>query len=160
MLFPVPGTLLTIMVAGIQLWLCFYSLSVYRGCSRETRKRRKPFLVISFLILSFFTLSHTMDSLVFADWVINSDLSFAEYIAADVANPHWGELCGTIANILVTAFADALLVSRAHSSYHEFTELQCFARSTAVSQYGEITDFDSFLSAYHCSPSLGHWGLA
>ncbi|KAJ3498051.1 hypothetical protein NMY22_g19637 [Coprinellus aureogranulatus] len=103
---------LSMLTLGIQLWLCFYSLAVYRRCSQDNRKRRKPFIIVSFVILALFILSHTMDSWVFADWVINSDLSFAEFIAADAEKPHWGQFVGTIANVLVTGVADAVLIYR------------------------------------------------
>ena len=58
-----------------------------------------------------------MDSWSFAEWTINSPLSYAEYVAADVENPHWAELVGTTMSILTNLVADALLVSCASTSF-------------------------------------------
>jgi hypothetical protein len=94
------------MHTGIQLVLCIYGFFVFNSTTGPLRKQRLPYVIISFAILGFFTISYVTDSIVLADLLINGSGDFSDFLTTSP----WYVLLGTISNLMVNFIGDGLLV--------------------------------------------------
>ena len=97
--------------AGIQLSLCLHSAVKYRTAPNDTKKRRRIFLIISFILLILHFLSAFASSWSIGDALINGSGWFDDYISI----PSFTGL-GDISGYLTNFVGDGLLVS-VHSCF-------------------------------------------
>jgi len=98
---------------GVQLFMCLYALSVLLEAPTDTRRRRRPYLIVSFIVFSLFASSTALD----AFYV--QDIQFEAKAGSDIINSmilneeprHWARRASSLAMLGFVVASDGVLVS-------------------------------------------------
>ncbi|TEB33318.1 hypothetical protein FA13DRAFT_199694 [Coprinellus micaceus] len=104
---------------AIQLVLCILGASHYKAAARPSEgNSRRPYFILSFAILTLFTVACVSDSVFFANLTINRrGVSIAEFWQTNFNV--WYGVMGTICNTIVILLGDGVLVYRCYYIWPE-----------------------------------------
>jgi hypothetical protein len=107
---------MTLVVAGIQLFMCLYNLSLYFETPKEKRRGRLPYILASFVIFVLFSIATSVDALFVHDVYETAALTSTPNILVVYRGMvvGWNRWLSGLSVVAFIAVGDGVLVSDAH----------------------------------------------